>query len=96
LREQLLPLMTLMVIRTIKSDDFWLSSQSGHPADGGHVAIHFEWVPTKITEVTAILPTLDSTFAPFGARPHWGKFNVPNPRQFLPNYPKLNEFKLVK
>jgi len=91
----LLPLMTLMVIRTTKSDDLWMSSQSGQN-DGGHVAINIIWDPTKIAEVAAALPALDQALAPFGARPHWGKFNVPNPRQFLPNYPKLNEFKWVE
>ncbi|WP_304504294.1 FAD-binding protein [Amycolatopsis sp. DSM 110486] len=62
------PLLLVSEIRTIASDDLWLSPSSGRDS----VAIHFTWLPRQ-PEVETLLPTIESTLAPFAPRPHWGK-----------------------
>ncbi|MEU4667839.1 FAD-binding protein [Amycolatopsis sp. NPDC023774] len=62
------PLLLVSEIRTVAADDLWLSPSSGRES----VAIHFTWLPRQ-PEVEALLPTIESTLAPFAPRPHWGK-----------------------
>lgn len=62
------PLLFVSEIRTIAGDDLWLSTAHG----GDRVGIHMTWHPRR-DEVEAVLPTITSALAPFGARPHWGK-----------------------
>lgn len=62
------PLLQVCELRTVASDDLWLS-----PAYGDDVlAIHFTWKPDQ-PKVEALLPTIEDALAPLHARPHWGK-----------------------
>ena len=69
LRESLVPLLQVCEIRTMAADDLWLSTAYGHDT----VAFHFTWhqQPEAVQE---LLPALERALAPFGARPHWGKW----------------------
>lgn len=82
-------LATAFVIRTIASDDLWMSEYYGNDT---MVAIHFSW-QNNVTAVEAVLPQLERAMIPYGARPHWGKMFTMEPEDFLPHYPKVNEFK---
>jgi hypothetical protein len=42
-----------------------------------------------------MLPTVEQTLLPYGARPHWGKLFSIEPEDILSKYPKAGEFKLV-
>jgi len=92
LKAGLAPILGLSEIRTIRRDEFWLSSAYGEDA----VGIHFNWL--KDWEgVHAFLPTLEQTLAPFGARPHLGKLFAMSPRQLEVVYPRWADFRaLVK
>lgn len=69
LREQLIPLLQVCEIRTMAADDLWLSAAY----DRDTVAFHFTW-HAQPEAVQALLPELERALAPFGARPHWGKW----------------------
>ncbi|MFI5610847.1 FAD-binding protein [Amycolatopsis sp. NPDC051903] len=66
--DRIAELLLVSEIRTIASDEFWLSPTTG----GDRVALHFTWQPRQ-PEVEALLPLIEARLAPFAARPHWGK-----------------------
>ena len=88
----------LMAIKTVKSDDLWLSEafaggQKQYAAkENNFIAIHFT-LQQNVTAVDAFLPAVEAVLKRFQARPHWGKYFKMSPSQFLPLYPKLNDFK---
>ncbi|WP_322906043.1 FAD-binding protein [Paenibacillus sp. SGZ-1009] len=92
LREQLAPILLVSELRTIAADELWLSPFYAQPS----VAFHFTW-RDDWQAVERVLPLLEEAFAPFQARPHWGKlFTVPAAtlqQQFdkLPQFRKLVE-----
>ena len=55
-------------LRTIDADALWMSTAYKRPS----LAIHFTWKP-ELPEVKRLLPQIESSLAPFDARPHWGK-----------------------
>lgn len=60
-------------LRTIAADELWMSPVYRRDS----MAIHFTWKNLP-TEVAALLPDIEAALAPFGARPHWGKwFRMP-------------------
>lgn len=77
-------------LRTIAADELWLSPS--HTVDC--VAIHFTW-RQHIPEVDALLPDLDATLAPYGARPHWGKVFETDHARLATAYPRLGEFRAL-
>ena len=68
LRELLVDIVLVTEIRSIATDDFWLSPTHGRDS----TAIHFTWRPDE-ARVRDVLPALEEALAPFDARPHWGK-----------------------
>ncbi|WIX77563.1 FAD-binding protein [Amycolatopsis carbonis] len=82
------PLLLVSEIRTIAADDLWLSPSSARDS----VAIHFTWLPRQ-PEVEALLPTLESTLAPFAPRPHWGKLFHGEALDLA--YPRLADFRAL-
>ncbi|WP_125775770.1 FAD-binding protein [Antribacter gilvus] len=64
------PLLLTTEIRTVAADDLWLS-----PFDEDCVGIHFTWV-ADWPAVRAVLPRIEDTLLPLGARPHWGKLST--------------------
>jgi len=92
LKAGLAPILGLSEVRTIKADQLWLSSAYGQET----VGIHFNWLK-KWAGIEAFLPVLEKALAPFGARPHLGKFFAMTPAQLAAVYPRLSDFRgLVK
>lgn len=70
-------------IRTVRRDDLWLSGSYGDDV----VGIHFTWKPDEAA-VRGVLPRIEETLAPFGARPHWGKVFVGAAPDLAALYPR--------
>ena len=71
LGERIDPHLVVTELRTMAADDLWLSGAY----DRATLAIHFTWLPHP-DAVAALLPAIESALAPFGARPHWGKWHL--------------------
>ncbi|MCA4135625.1 FAD-binding protein [Arthrobacter sp. M4] len=84
------PLLYVSEIRTIAADNLWLSHNYGY--DG--VGLHLTWQPRQ-AEVEAVLPLIESTLAPFGARPHWAKLFHADAEGLRPLYPRFDDFKAL-
>lgn len=61
-------LLMISEIRSIATDDLWLSTAYGRDT----VAFHFSWYLDQ-AGVDRLQPELEAVLAPFDARPHWGK-----------------------
>ncbi len=88
LSERLRPHLHVSEIRTIASDDLWLSAAFGQDCIG----IHFTWKPHQ-DAVMGLLPVLEETLAPFSPRPHWGKVFVASAEDLEGRYPKMAAFR---
>ena len=74
-------------IRTISSDDLWLSGAYGRET----VGFHFTW--KKSPEVKDFLPEIENILGKNNGRPHWGKlFSTPR-AQLIDRYPMYEEFR---
>ena len=87
LAERLRPLLLVTEIRTVASDQLWMSPQYGHDT----VGFHFTWRPEQAA-VEDVLIDLESALAPFSARPHWGKLFLANAEEIAPLYERLPDF----
>ncbi|CAH0240139.1 putative xylitol oxidase [Microbacterium oxydans] len=83
---QIAPLLLVNEIRTVRSDDLWLSSSNGTDA----VGIHFTWKPEE-EAVRALLPTIEAAL-PETARPHWGKVFTLDGAETRSRYPRWDDF----
>jgi xylitol oxidase len=81
------PLLQVPEIRTIASDDLWMSPHYGRDS----VGIHFTW-RTDQPAVERALLLIESALAPFDARPHWGKLFLAEAATIGPSYPRLADF----
>ncbi|RCW63915.1 FAD-binding protein [Saliterribacillus persicus] len=88
IRDQLYPLLHISEIRTIASDDLWMSSCYKQES----VGLHFTW-KDNWEEVQQVLPKIEEVLAPFQARPHWGKLFTLAPEKVQSLYEKLPDFK---
>lgn len=80
------PLLLVNEVRTIASDDLWLSGAYGRES----VGLHFTWRPDEAA-VRAALPAIEDALAPYAARPHWGKvFTVPA-ADIRERYPRFDD-----
>jgi xylitol oxidase len=77
-------------VRTIHSDDLWLSPFYERDA----VALHFTW-KNNPRWVEAFLPELEARLNPFHARPHWGKMFALKRAEFQPLYPRFDQFRAL-
>lgn len=71
-------------LRTMSSDDLWLSGAYGRET----LAIHFTWLPHP-DAVAALLPDIERALAPFAARPHWGKWHRFDAARLAAVHPRL-------
>jgi xylitol oxidase len=71
-------------LRTMSSDDLWLSGAYGRET----LAIHFTWLPHP-DAVAALLPDIEAALAPFAARPHWGKWHRFSAERLAAVHPRL-------
>ncbi len=87
MREEINPHLMITEVRTIASDNFWMSPCYRRDS----VAIHFTWKQHP-KEVMALLPKIERVLSSFDVRPHWGKLFTISKQTFLERYPKSNEF----
>jgi len=87
LRDQVGPHLLISEIRTIASDDLWMSPCYKQAS----VTIHFTWKPDW-PAVSKLLPIVERELAPFRPRPHWGKLFAIPPAELRSRYEKLPEF----
>ena len=87
LRHRVAPLLQISEVRTIAADDLWMSPCYGQPC----VAIHFTW-KQDWPAVRQVLPLIETSLAPFEARPHWGKLFTMPPAQLQALYARLADF----
>jgi xylitol oxidase len=87
LADVLAPALFVSELRSIASDELWLSPAHGRDT----VAIHFTWHMDE-RAVAAALPALQERLQQFGARPHWGKVFSVTPEIVASVYPRLVDF----
>ncbi|MBC8105229.1 MAG: FAD-binding protein [Anaerolineae bacterium] len=90
MRSRIAELVQVTEIRTIASDNLWMSPCYQTAC----VAFHFTW-KNNWEGVRALLPEIEATLAPFRARPHWGKLFTMSAKQIHASYPKLQEFRAL-
>jgi xylitol oxidase len=84
------PYLMITEIRTIDSDELWMSPCYQQPS----VAIHFT-LKQDIEGVNGLLPKIEEKLTPFGVKPHWGKLFTISPAVLQARYPKLADFKAL-
>jgi xylitol oxidase len=87
IRDRFASLVQVSEVRTIASDELWMSTAAGRAS----VSIHFTWQPDW-DGVRAVLPTIEGVLAPFEPRPHWGKLFTMSPEAVRSSYEKLPQF----
>ena len=90
LRDQITPHLFVTELRTIASDDLWMSM--AYQRDS--LAIHFTWKP-EWDAVKQILPQIEAQLKPFAPRPHWAKLFTLAPQQLQSQYARLVDFKAL-
>ncbi|KRE31119.1 FAD-binding protein [Agromyces sp. Soil535] len=90
LSERLADVLYIAEIRRVAADTAWLAPSSGRDS----VAIHFTFRRDE-AGVAAVLPAIDDAFAPFDARPHWGKVSAMSADRLRAVYPRLADFAAV-
>jgi xylitol oxidase len=81
------PVLHISELRTIKSDEMWLSPAYGRES----VGFHFTW----IRDPTAVLPVVslvEGVLLPLRARPHWGKVYTVDAAEVVSRYPRAADF----
>jgi len=88
LRDQIVPLLLVSEVRTVASDDLWMSCCY----ETDCAAFHFTW-RQDWPAVSRLLPELEAALKPFRARPHWGKLFTMDPASVRSLYPRLENFR---
>jgi alditol oxidase len=88
LGKQIGPHLFITEIRTIASDNLWMSPCHNQTS----VTIHFTW-KQETEAVLKLLPLIEKELAPFNPRPHWGKVFTLSPQVLESRYQKLADFK---
>jgi alditol oxidase len=78
------PALAVCEVRTVAADELWLSPCH----DRDTVAFHFTWVDDDALVARAV-HDIERAFAPFAARPHWGKVFALEPAEVAAHYPQL-------
>jgi alditol oxidase len=87
IRDQVAPVLQISEIRTVASDELWLSPCYQRDS----VAIHFTWIKDT-RAVTPVLAAIEDALSPFDARPHWGKLFRASPQVVRARYERLPDF----
>ena len=88
LKDEIKPLLMITEIRTIASDDLWMSPCYHQDS----VAIHFT-LNQNTDGVLKLLPKIEEKLSPFNVRPHWGKLFTLHPDVLQSRYERLSDFK---
>src|SRR6266536_5154380 len=86
--KQIGPHLFISEIRTIDSDNLWMSPCYKQPC----ATIHFTW-KQEWDAVSKLLPVIEKELAPFNAKPHWGKLFTMSATKLTSLYEKLPDFK---
>jgi xylitol oxidase len=87
LAQSIAPLVLVAEIRTVASDELWMSPEYGRDT----VGIHFTWRRAQ-RAVERALADVESALAPFQARPHWGKLFLGSAAAIAPRYERVSDF----
>ncbi len=90
LRDQITPNLQITELRTIASDDLWMSPCYKRAC----MTVHFTWKPDW-PSVRKVLPMIEERLAPFDPRPHWAKLFTMDPARFKATYQKLPDFQAL-
>lgn len=90
INKELSPVLKVSEVRSMTSDNLWLSMAYGRDTIG----IHISWYH-DLEEVMKRLPMLEEVLAPFDARPHWGKLHSMPPERVQAQYEKIDEFRTL-
>lgn len=90
LADRIAPLLLVNEIRTVASDELWLSSSYGTDA----VGLHFTWKPHE-PAIRALLPDIEAAL-PASARPHWGKVYTLDAAEVRARYPRFDDFAALR
>jgi xylitol oxidase len=90
LHEKISPHLFISEIRTISSDNFWMSPCYKRTC----VALHTTW-KQEPEMVMKLIPLVEEQLAPFNARPHWAKLFTISPSVLQSRYEKLADFKAL-
>ncbi len=88
LGKQIGPHLFISEIRTIASDNLWMSPCRKQAS----VSIHFTW-KQEWAEVIKLLPLIEKELMPFNVKPHWGKLFTLSPKVLASRYEMLDAFK---
>lgn len=88
LKSQLDPLLMISEVRTVESDDLWMSTCYNRPS----VVFHFTW-EQNWEELKKLLPVMEEKLKPFEARPHWGKMFTMEPSRLESLYERTDDFR---
>jgi xylitol oxidase len=86
-RDQIAPVLQICELRTVATDELWLSPAYERETLG----FHFTWIKDTAA-VTPVLTAMEEQLAPFGARPHWGKLFTTSPAAVRELYPRAGDF----
>lgn len=87
MREEINPQLFISEIRTVKTDDLWLSTAYKRES----VAFHFTW-KQKDKEVRALLPKIEAALSPYSVRCHWGKIFSIDKNTLHNRYERMDDF----
>ena len=87
LADRIQPILQVSEIRVVAADQLWMSMNYGRDT----VGIHFTWKPEQ-DAVEKMLVQLETSLAPFGARPHWGKLFNADAVAIAPLYERMSDF----
>ena len=90
LRDRITPHLFVSELRTIASDNLWMSPCYRQDS----MTLHFTWKP-EWPEVKKILPLIEAKLAPFNVKPHWAKLFTMPPAAIQPKYVKLPEYRTL-
>ena len=90
MRDRITPHLYITELRAIAADDLWMSMAYQRAS----LAIHFTW-KLEPDAVMNLLPQIERTLAPFGARPHWAKVFTMSSSQIEPLYPRMKDFRAL-
>jgi alditol oxidase len=91
IREHIRPQLQISELRTIASDELWLSPCYGRDS----VGLHFTWLKNWAA-VREILPRIEAALEPFEVRPHWGKLHTMTGERVRGAYSRWNDFEALR
>ncbi len=81
-------LLMISEVRSIDSDDLWMSMCFDRPSVAFHCTWEQDWDALR-----ELLPVIEDALEPFGARPHWGKLFTMAPDRLQSRYEKVSAFR---